>query len=712
MKINITYILLLLIVWFSGNNANIYGQTEDKQIRFFVAPDGNDLNPGTKEKPLATLTGARNAVRAYRQNHDLNLLIEVVIRDGMYEMKEPFVLQPEDGGTMLHPIVYRAEQGSKPVFSGGKKICGFRVNKNGAWVTNIPECLYYNWRFDQLYVNGRRAVLARTPNSGYLQIDEVKQNIWYHGKGRVAEKAQQIFSFDTTNFMPLKDITDQELQDVRFRAYHKWDFTLRFIDQIDRDSAKIYTTGKGMKPWNPIKSGGRIVFENYAAALDQVGEWFLNQNGQLQYLPLPGETPENSEVVAPALERLISIEGDASKNQFVENIKFEGITFSHCHYRMPSTGSEPNQAAALIDAAVMLQGAKNIAFINCEISQTGQHGLWFGKGCSDSKVEHCYLNDLGGGGIYLGDFSSQEGINHTHNIRLHNNIIQTGGQEFPAAVGVWIGHSSDNEVSHNDISNFYYTGISVGWVWGYAESTAKRNIIKYNKIHHIGWALLSDMAAVYTLGKSEGTVISNNVVHHIHAYSYGGWGLYTDEGSSDIVMENNLVYSTKTGGFHQHFGKNNIIRNNIFAFAKQFQLQCTRVEEHRSFRFNNNIVVFDEGVVLEGSWDKINIQMDNNLYWNTAGKKYTYNGKSFVKWKETGHDKHSIIADPYFKNAKGYDFKIKSKRNVKRIGFEPFDYLSAGVYGDDQWIEKAQLPEAIVKAFDKEVELNTNTVKN
>ena len=676
------------------------------QIELHVASDGNDSNPGTEEHPLASLIGARNFIRNHKRNHKVSSSYIVNIDEGKYKMKEPLILTPEDTGSENYPIVYRAKKGANPTFSGGKRITGFKINENGLWEVKITESANNNWRFDQLYVNDKRATLARTPNKGFLKIKQVKQNIWKRGTGRAPEKAQQIFSFDDQNFESLNKITKNEVELIRFRAYHKWDFTLRFIDKVEKDSLQIYTSGQGMKPWNPIKEGGRIVFENYSTALDAPGEWFLNNTGTLLYKPLANETPENSFVIAPVLENLISIEGDATNYNFVEYIRFEGINFKYCHYKIPRTGSEPNQAAVLVNASVQLNGARNITFSNCEISKTGQHALWFGKGCSDSKVEHCLLTDLGGGGIYLGDIKPLKGVEHTNNIQLDNNIIQSGGREFPSAVGVWVGHSSDNKIIHNDISDFYYTGISVGWIWGYAPSRAKRNKIVYNNIHHIGWSLLSDMAAVYTLGESTGTVISNNVIHHVHAYSYGGWGLYPDEGTSNITMENNLVYSTKTGGFHQHYGENNSIKNNIFAFAKLYQVQCTRVEKHRSFTFENNIVIFNQGAVLKGAWNKIDIVMDQNLYWNMDGDNYDFNGSSFSKWKKTGHDLHSYLADPNFKDARSFDFTFNNERNIQRIGFKPFDYSKAGVYGSTEWKNRAKLADSILNNFDKTIEEN------
>jgi len=149
---------------------------------------------------------------------------------------------------------------------------------------------------------------------------------------------------------------------------------------------------------------------------------------------------------------------------------------------------------------------------------------------------------------------------------------------YPSAIGVWVGQSSRNTISHNHIHDLFYTAISVGWTWGYAPNQCAGTLIEFNHLHHIGKDMLSDMGAIYTLGVQPGTVIRNNLIHDVQSFTYGGWGIYTDEGSSNLVIENNIVYRTKSAGFHQHYGRENLVRNNIFAFGKEFQLMRTRAE--------------------------------------------------------------------------------------------------------------------------------------
>lgn len=228
---------------------------------------------------------------------------------------------------------------------------------------------------------------------------------------------------------------------------------------------------------------------------------------------------------------------------------------------------------------------------------------------------------------------------------------------------------------------------------------AVRNLIAYNHIHHIGWGELSDMGAIYTLGESEGTVITHNVIHDVLTYDYGGWGLYTDEGSTGVTMTNNLVYRCKSGGFHQHYGKENRIENNIFAFGHYFQAQYTRPEEHLSFHFKHNIILQERGATLSGAWEKGWTDMDYNLYWHLNGS-LTFGKQSFEEWKKN-KEPHSICADPLFKDPLNDDYSFASKRNIRKIKFHSFDISAAGVYGEVSWKKQAQLSPEVLEAFEQ-----------
>ncbi|HNX79570.1 MAG TPA: right-handed parallel beta-helix repeat-containing protein, partial [Prolixibacteraceae bacterium] len=207
----------------------------------------------------------------------------------------------------------------------------------------------------------------------------------------------------------------------------------------------------------------------------------------------------------------------------------------------------------------------------------------------------------------------------------------------------------------------------------------------------------------YCLGMSEGTSVSNNVIHHVYSFDYGGWGLYTDEGSTGIVMENNLVYACKNSGFHQHYGKENIIHNNIFAANIKAQLQATRVEEHLSFTFSNNIVWFNSGTLLSSRWSQVRLASDRNNYWDARTGDVRFDKATLKEWQAAGKDRNSVVADPQFADPGSFDFRIKNKALIKKIGFKPFDYSQAGVYGDENWKKLAAFDAAVAEQFNETI---------
>lgn len=700
---------------------------------FYVSTSGNDAwsgrlpepNAGRTDGPFATIPKARDAVYDYKLSAKLCEPITVWIRGGHYVVSEPIVFTPEDSG----PVTYAASPGEQVVIDGGKRLKGWRIEKVGStkmWVTDVPEVAAGKWYFRQLFVNGTRRPRPRLPKKGFYRIEDVPGTDL---SAEYFEGGADCFQSAPGDIQNWKNLTDVDVV-----VLHYWVEERMPIASFDK---KTHIVRCSRKTTLAALEGGierrypRYYVENIFEALSEAGEWYLDHvTGKLYYIPLPGEDPETTDVFAPRTEQLLKLIGKPEEGKYVEFLRFKGFKFQHtawyqlrkissCEEVFPddiphSNWHQPNrgkqfdqspldfatapQAAFNIPGIIYLRGARYCSIEDCKIEHIGWYGIELSDGCMSNRVVGNEVSDMGAGGIKLGGADTEEPLQlHTGNNKVTDNVIHTGGRVFHSAVGILSMHSFGNEISHNHVYDFFYSGISCGWVWGYTDNISKNNYIEKNYVHDIGCGLLSDMGGIYTAGIQPGTVIRGNLVHNIEAYSYGGWAIYLDDGSSNILVENNVCYNASSQNFNHHYGRENIVRNNTFAFGRKGQVCCTLPEEHISFTFEKNIMLTDGQLLFtshSNRLEKCRFFSDLNLFWDISGKQLIsgdgnrkgdedtnrVSSRLFPmnEWRKLGHDCHSIIANPHCKDLKKFEFTLAKDSPAFALGFQPISVLDVG----------------------------------
>ncbi len=643
---------------------------------FYVSPRGDDGFSGSRASPNWRKTDGPFATveRALRAAVVAPRPVRIHLREGVYQQSGPLVITPQLSGLTL--AAYRSE---KPVISGGRVISGWdhaRLNGREVWMAEVPEIKAGRWLFHQLWLDGQPLTRARHPDKGYFSIAEMpdKTEKWTDGQMRFGFAAKDLPAWNWTNGAEAVVMT-------------RWVESRLPVTGFDL-SERLISFGK--RSVFQLSPGDLYYLEGALEAMDQPGEWALDSRaGKIYYAPRPGERLERFRPTAPAISNLLRFEGDLEGGAFVEDVSMKGLTFSHSEWYFPGgfhagkdrpevwPPANPEvggfaQAAIGVPGAVSGQGVRNLRFENCRFTCLGNYAVEFSRGSSSNLFKNCEFSHLGAGGIRLGSTS----LPRTDNELSRGNVITNctifdGGRLFHSAIGVWIGQSSENVLANNLIHDFYYTGVSIGWTWGYGPAAATNNLVAFNHVHHIGrrsdgdGPILSDMGGIYTLSMQPGTRILNNLWHDIAGFRYGGWGIYFDEGSSSILAESNVVYRTTHGGFHQHYGATNMVRNNIFAFARDHQVQRSRAEAHPSFTFINNIVYFNAGVLLGGNWSGDAHTIDYNLYFdsrsNAIPAEMKFAGASLGDWRARHHDEHSRVDDPLFLNPTEGDFRLQPR---------------------------------------------------
>jgi hypothetical protein len=664
-------------------NAGFYAvRAEAATADLYISPDGNDnwsgryprRNAKGTDGPLATLNRARDVIRSLKAGGKFSKPITVMLRNGNYFLSEPFTLQPNDSGSEQKPITYMAYPGEKPILNGGRRITGWKAAGGGRWSVEIPDVREGRWYFRQLFVNGSRRQRPRLPRQGSFAI----------AGPSVSSPSIQSPKVDGFRFRK-GDILEtwSNLNDVEVVVLQYWTEARLLINDVN---SKTQTVSFTRSSWRPLTWSKGYFVENVFEALGEPGQWYLDRKtGRLTYWPLPGEDMSRAEVVAPVTPQLLRLEGELDNGNFVESVSFRGLTFSYSSAPLPPGGHAYPQAEVAVPAAIFAQGARYCVFENNEITRLGQWGLEFSRGCRDNRIVSNRIHDLGAGGIKIGyEKNPEEDKDETCCMTIADNLIYDGNKVYLGAPAVWIGQSGQNLIAHNEIRGAWQWGISAGWTWDYLPvSRARDNRIEFNHIHNLGNSELGTHGAIYCLGLSPGTVVRNNLIHHI---SGGGYGIILDQGCSGVLVENNLIHHTD-GGFSSNFHCiGNIIINNIFALAKQDQIHRYGDDPPPGFElrnynlFSRNIIYWKEGRLFKrDDWIDFAAVFDFNLYFKVGGEPIKFLKYTFKEWKAKGLDIHSMIADPFFVDPQGGNYNLKPSSPAFKLGFQQIDPSQAGI---------------------------------
>ena len=557
----------------------------------WISPKGSDFNDGTCQSPKATLTSALRQAREWRRTEDNRIQggITIYMEGGTYAFYEPVFIRPEDSGTKESPTIIRSVGDEKVILSGGISIKGWK-KQGKVWVADVPA---FNGRpldFRQLWVNGKKAVRARDVEdfekmNRICSVDE-KNEILYvpvvsirrliDNKGNLKAKYAEMVLHQMWCVANLR-IRSVEVQgDSAAIRFHQPESRIQFEHPWPRPM--VTTDGHN----------SAFYLTNARELQDVPGEWYHDIDARkVYYYPREGEKMQEAEVIVPAVETLVQVEGTLDRP--VCHIRFEKITFSYTTWMRPSEkGHVPLQAGMYLTdgyridpkmqrnylnhpldnqgwlgrpaAAVRVVAARQIDFERCQFEHLGSTGLDYEEAVQGGVVRGCLFHDIAGNGLLVGSFSPAAHETHLPydpadrrevctQQQINNCYFTEIGNEDWGCLAIAAGYVGDVNIEHNEISEVPYSGISLGWGWTQTVNCMRNNRVHANLIHHYAKHMY-DVAGIYTLGSQPKSYVTENCVHSIYKPGYvhdpNHWFyLYTDEGSSFITVRDNWTEGEK-----------------------------------------------------------------------------------------------------------------------------------------------------------------------
>jgi len=728
---------------------------------FFVSPSGSDSNPGTFAQPFATIGRAQTGVRGILNGRTSSVV--VMVREGTYYLTQPLSFTSADSGTPGVEISWQNYPGEAPVISGGERITNWTQGSGNQWTASLPAGTQY---FEQLFYNGERRLRPRIgapPLVGtYYQVaaavsvPSAEANCPDLGEGspfvcfdRFQYSAGDPISATWANLSPLPGnpcgapAGPFPPGDIALYSFEQMGTSKMLINCIDAANQIIYLTGpirmdlvtSGFVP------GHRYLVENVKNALTQAGQWFLDRSNatwKLDYLANSGENPTTDTVIIPQMPQVMIASG-------LQYVTFQGLTFAHDNYTVPAQGYAYMRLDQGITSAVSCQNCQNVTFDGVIITQTAGTGIDFTTTSGNATTAHnTFQNgaifDVASHGMRIGLLAanSDTAANVPQFTTVQNNVIEGFGRVFPKGFGIAQGCNHDNLYTHNEIYDGYSGGINIGALNCPVASSSltSNNVASFNLVYNLGQGVTSDFGCVYFNTTPNGVVppsgnqALNNVCHDVTDSSiypntggYGGQGIYIDNFTGNVNVENNLVYRVSGSTVAQTCGpqgvsqdSHNIIKNNILAYSIQSVKQqgCTPSSaSNELFDMTNNLIIYDRGNIQGGCFSCLNgncdsvlpatVRMESNMYCyapsgsactlptnraafysstdpagvsGSCSRTTTYS--TLQQWQtSTGEDVTSLLQNP-FGSANPANNNYAASGSLSAVGFVSFNPSDAG----------------------------------
>ena len=746
-------------------------------------------NSNNTDGPFATFDRARSLVQSIAKSALSKVTVQ--FRGGTYFLPATEMFTAADSGSASLQIVYQNYPGEAPVFSGGVRVQNWTSSGGNTWKTSLPASTQY---FETLFYNGARRLRPRlggllgtyyrSANTVYLNAPpppaaapNANCSVYVAGSGwecfdRFQYNPSDPIAGTWKNLVPAagnpcgQPAGNPALAgDIEVLDWEQFSTSELRISCIDTANHIVYLTGPtGISQSNYTQqgfiAGNRYLVENVQDALTQPGQWFLDHSATpwtLTYLANSGENPNNDTVIIPQLTQVL-----VASN--LEYVTFQGLTFEHDNYTIPATGHKSAELEADISAAVSFQNPQHITFRGGIVTQTSGTGLEFipclnanspaycaatnlNAVTSNNLIEDSAFYDIGVVGIRIGN--PYQGIDNDANVpqstTVENNVVEGYGRVIPAAFGIGQGMGHDNLYTHNDVYDGYHCAISTSQ--GSGDNTMPSGIgnanttISFNHVYNLLQGIMNDGGSIRIDGgnavfTAAGNKILNNKIHDVTDASimdsngYGGNGIYLDNNTGLVDVENNLVYRVSGYDVYTPHGpaapnEANIIKNNILAFGRIGMVSVNfpygdgvPANIPQVFDITNNLFYFDRdntstpkfwvqgGCVYAGGASYTQFQeWNSNLYWRTDGQFATdakafevqpepgttggnppcsnntnnWTFYSFSGWQtKVGEDVQSVVRNPGFHNPAYPADDYTLPNGSPGVGFVVFDATQAG----------------------------------